>query len=52
LIYKHTRELGSGGALMALALGFFRGESERAKGTEGDRDREVSEPDGLVATQG
>jgi hypothetical protein len=45
-------ELGSGGALMALALGFFRSESERAKGTEGDGDREVSEPDGLVATQG
>jgi hypothetical protein len=46
------KELGSGRAPMALALGFFRGDSERAKRTEGEGEREVSELDDFMATQG
>jgi hypothetical protein len=45
-------ELGDSEAPMVLALGFFCGESKRAKGTEGEGEREVSELDGLVVTQG
>jgi hypothetical protein len=45
-------ELGDSGAPMVLALSFFCGESKRAKGTEGEGEREVSERDGLVVTQG
>jgi hypothetical protein len=45
-------ELGDSGAPMVLALGFFCGESKRAKGAEGEEEREVSERDGLVVTQG
>jgi hypothetical protein len=45
-------ELGGGGALTVLSLGFFLSKSERAKRTEGEGEREMSERDGLVATQG
>jgi hypothetical protein len=45
-------ELGGGGAPMVLLLGFLRGESERAKRTEDEGEREMSERDSLMAAQG